>query len=424
MDTHNKDQSSDSKYLERLTFRPELRKTWLNYFVSNFRIVILLILVVSAWGLYSFFNLPRESNPEIKIPIAVVTTAYPGASPADVEQFVTKKIETELSGLKGLNKLTSNSYNSLSAITVEFNADADIESSIQLLRNAVDTAKPNISTDAKDPVVTEVSLDDMPVWSISLTGPYDAFTLRTYAEDIQTELEKISGVRQVDVSGGDEKEYEVAYKPDQLLFYGISAAAADNAILSANAAIPAGNFETGIFVVPIRSDEPLDTVDQIASVPVSHTADGSVVQIRDIATVSEKAVKKTAYSRLSIAGSQAKNAVTLSLVKRQGASVLDTVDTAKATVDTMVAALPPGITYSVVGQDLAKVVRHDFNQLSDDFLLTVLLVSVILFLIVGLKEAFVAGLAIPMVFFITFGCLLLLGISLNFLSLFSRASGG
>ena len=419
MDTHNKDQSSDSKYLERLTFRPELRKTWLNYFVSNFRIVILLILVVSAWGLYSFFNLPRESNPEIKIPIAVVTTAYPGASPADVEQFVTKKIETELSGLKGLNKLTSNSYNSLSAITVEFNADADIESSIQLLRNAVDTAKPNISTDAKDPVVTEVSLDDMPVWSISLTGPYDAFTLRTYAEDIQTELEKISGVRQVDVSGGDEKEYEVAYKPDQLLFYGISAAAADNAILSANAAIPAGNFETGIFVVPIRSDEPLDTVDQIASVPVSHTADGSVVQIRDIATVSEKAVKKTAYSRLSIAGSQAKNAVTLSLVKRQGASVLDTVDTAKATVDTMVAALPPGITYSVVGQDLAKVVRHDFNQLSDDFLLTVLLVSVILFLIVGLKEAFVAGLAIPMVFFITFGCLLLLGISLNFLSLFS-----
>ena len=419
MDKKNHEHSSDSKYLERLTFRPELRKTWLNFFVSNFRVVVLMILMITAWGLYSFFNLPRESSPEVKIPIAIVTTLYPGASPSDVEQFVTKKIETQLSGLKGLNKLTSNSYNSLSAITVEFNASADIQSSIQLLRNAVDTAKPNISTDAKEPVVTEVSLDDMPVWSISLTGPYDAFTLRKNAEDIQTELEKIPGVRQVDISGGDEKEFEVAYRPDRLLFYGISISAANNAIVSANAAIPGGNFETGTFTVPIRSDQVLSTVDEIGHIPVSHTSDGSIVILRDIATISEKAVKKTTYSRLSIEGSKPENAVTLSLVKRQGSSVLDTVDAAKVEVDRMVKALPPGISYSVVGEDMAKVVRHDFTQLSDDFLLTVLLVSIILFLIVGLKEAFVAGLAIPLVFFVTFGCLLLLGISLNFLSLFS-----
>jgi multidrug efflux pump subunit AcrB len=212
---NNHDQSSDSKYLERLEFKPELRETWLNFFVSNFRVVVLLIILVTAWGLYSFFSLPRESSPEIKIPIAVVSTVYPGASPSDVEQFVTKKIETKLSGLKGLNKLTSNSYNSVSAITVEFNADADIESSIQLLRNSVDSAKPDISTDAKDPVVTEVSLDDAPVWSVSLTGPYDAFTLRKYAEDIQTELEKIPGVREVSISGGDVHEFEVAYRPDR-----------------------------------------------------------------------------------------------------------------------------------------------------------------------------------------------------------------
>ncbi len=415
----NHDTSSDGQYLERLTFNPELRKTWLNFFVTNFRVVILIILLITAWGMYSFFNLPRESNPEIKIPIAIVTAAYPGASPADVEQFVTKPIETELSGLKGLDKLTSNSYNSLSAITVQFDASADIDSSIQLLRNAVSTAKPHISTNAKDPIVTEVSLDDMPVWSISLTGPYDAFTLRKYAEDIQTELEKLSGVRSIDISGGDEQEFEVAYKPDRLLFYGIDITTANNALLAANSAIPAGNFEAGTFVVPIKSDQSLVSVGDISSVPVSHTAGGSAVLIKDIASVSEKAVKKTAYSRLSIAGSEPKNAVTLDLVKRQGASVLNTVDAAKATVDKMVSALPPGITYSIVGQDLAKVVRHDFTQLSDDFLLTVLLVFLVLFLIVGLKEAFVAGLAIPLVFFVTFGSLLMLGISLNFLSLFS-----
>ena len=378
-----------------------------------------MIILISTWGLYAFFSLPRESNPEVKIPIAIVTTAYPGASPSDVEQFVTKKIETELSGLKGLNKITSNSYNSLSAITVEFNADADIQSSIQLLRDAVDNAKPNISTDAKDSVVTEVSLDDMPVWSISMTGPYDAFTLRKYAEDIQTELEKNPGVREVNISGGDEKEIEVAYKPDRLLFYGITVSDANNAISEANTAIPAGNYETSTFVVPIHSTVALDTVNEISNIAISHTAGGSVVLLKDVATISEKALKKTVYSRLSIGGTGPKNAVTLSLIKRQGASVLDTVDNAKRTVDTMVSALPPGITYNVVGTDLAKQVRKDFTQLSDDFLLTILLVSAILFLIVGLKEAFVAVLAIPLVFFVTFGSLSLLGISLNFLSLFS-----
>ncbi len=132
----------------------------------------------------------------------------------------------------------------------------------------------------------------------------------------------------------------------------------------------------------------------------------------------EKAIKKTTYSRLSIAGSEPKNSITISLIKRQGASVLDTVDKAKATVESEIKKFGPGVKYDV-GIDLAKQVRKDFDQLTHDFLLTVFFVSIILFLIVGLKEALVAGLAIPLVFFITFGMLQFLGISLNFLSLFS-----
>ena len=418
MSNNNQDHSSDSKYLERLEFSPELRKTWLNYFVTNFRVVILIIVLISIWGIYSFSILPRESSPEIKIPIAVVTTIYPGASPTDVEQFVTRKIETELAGLKGLSKLTSNSYNSISSITVEFDAKADIESSIRLLRDKVADAKQKISTEAEDPIVSEVSLDDAPIWSISITGPYDGFTLRRYAEDIKNELEKISGVREINISGGDEKEFVIAYRPDLLLFYGISLNDANQAIISANKAIPSGNFESGSFVVPVRTDVSIDTVEQIGNIPVMNGANGVVVLVRDIANVSEKAVKKTSYSRLSIDGSQPKNSINLSLVKRQGSSILETLDQAKTTVEKTIATFPPGITFDV-GTDMAKIVRNDFDQLSHDFLLTVLFVFTILFLIVGFKEALVAGLAIPLVFFVTFGTLHFLGISLNFLSLFS-----
>jgi multidrug efflux pump subunit AcrB len=359
-----------------------LRETWLYFFIKNFRVVILLILLISGWGIYSFINLPRESNPEVKIPIAIVSTFYPGASPADVEEFVTKKIEAELSGLKGLKKLTSSSLNSLSSIQVEFDAKEDKEGSIRRLRDKLQNIQSKISTEAEDPQVIEISLDDTPIWSISLTGPYDGFTLRKYAEDVQDELEKIPGVREIQISGGDEKEFEIAYIPERLLFYGITTQDANQAVISTNTAIPSGNFETGKYVVPIRSDARTTTVTDIAAIPVAHTDNGATVFLRDIAHVRETGLKRTSYSRFSIEGSESKNSVTLSLIKRQGSSVLDTVDTAKETVEKTIASFPPGIKYDV-SFDMASRVREDFTQLGHDFLLTVLLVAIILFLIVG-----------------------------------------
>jgi hydrophobic/amphiphilic exporter-1 (mainly G- bacteria), HAE1 family len=418
MDQNNHEQSSDSRYLERLEFRPELKNMWLYFFIKNFRVVILLILMISAWGIYSFIKLPRESSPEVKIPIALVSTVYPGASPADVEEFVTKKIEAELSGIKGLKKITSNSLNSVSSISVEFDAKEDLEDAIRRLRDKVNGVKPKISSEAEDPQVLEISLDDTPIWSISLTGPYDGFTLRSYAEDIEDELEKIPGVREVQVSGGDEKEYEIAYLPEKLLFYGVTIQEAAQAITSARMAIPSGNFESGTFVVPVRADAEVDTIEEIARIPVGHTENGGTIFLRDIANVRETSIKKTALSRVSIDGSEPKNSVSISIVKRQGSSILDTVEKARQTVDETIATFPPGVTYDV-SLDMAELVSRDFNQLEHDFFLTVLLVSIILFLIVGLKEAFVASLAIPLVFFVSFGVLLMMGMTLNFLSSFS-----
>jgi multidrug efflux pump subunit AcrB len=127
---------------------------------------------------------------------------------------------------------------------------------------------------------------------------------------------------------------------------------------------------------------------QIANIPVGLTTNGSTILLKDVAYVSEKAIKKTTYSRLSTGGSEPQNSISLSLVKRQGASVLDTVDTAQKKVDELITTFAPGVTYSVT-MDMAKEVRISFDQLSHDFLITVVFVFAILFLIVGLKEAFV-----------------------------------
>lgn len=410
--------SSDSSYLDKLEFTPELRNTWLNFFVSNFRVVILLIVLISAWGLYSFAQLPRESNPEVKIATAVISVAYPGASPADIEELITKKIETDISGVSGINKITSTSANSFSSVVIEFDATQNVDDAVRKLRDKLTTIRNDIPADAKDPSVQEISLDDTPIVTFALTGPYDGFTLRTYAEKIQDDLEKIPDIRQVNVSGGDKNEFEVAYDPQKLALYNITIDQANQAIAATNRAIPAGNFAGSEFNYPVRSDSRFYDARTLGTIPILHTEQGALVFLKDIAAVQEKAITKTVYSRFSANGQAPQDAVTLQIIKRTGGSVIKTVDSSRATIDTMLKTAPEGMTYTdTVNQ--ADRIRKDFDQLVHDFILTLILVVGLLFLIVGLKEAFVAGIAIPLVFFITFGVMQATGTSLNFLSIFA-----
>ena len=413
-----KETSTDSAYLDKLAFSSQLRETWLSFFVTNFRVVILLIILLSGWGIYSFSRLPRESNPEVKIATAIISVAYPGVSPSDIEELVTKKIETDISGVSGINKVTSTSANSFSTVVVEFDANQNIDDAVRKLRDKLPTIRRDIPTDAKDPEVREISLDDTPIVTFALVGPYDGFMMRIYGEKIQDELEKISGIREVNISGGDESELEVAYNEQKLTLYGITLDQANQAIALTNRATPAGTFEGTSFNYSVRSDSRFYDAETLGNIPIIHTEAGSIVSLKDIATVKEKAITKTVYSRFSEDGSLPQNAVTLQVIKRTGGSIIDTVDTAQTKIDAMLQTFPAGIISSnTVNQ--ADRIRKDFDQLTHDFILTLTLVVGLLFLVVGLKEAFVAGIAIPLVFFVTFGVMQVTGTSLNFLSIFA-----
>ena len=412
------DTSSDSEYLRKLEFDPALRKSAFNFFVTRPRVILLLITAITIWGLWSFFQLPRESNPEIKIPVGIVITPFPGASPSDVEELVTKKIETKISGLSGIKKITSNSANSLSLVTVEYEANEPIDDAIRNLRDAVSEVKSDLPDDANDPSVKEVSFDDQPILTIALSGPIDGLALRSLADTASDELKKIPGVREVKVSGGDEREFSVAYDPAKLSALGISPDEANRAIALTNRAVPAGTFDGSRFSYPVRTDARFFNADTLGNIPIRFSANGGAVLLKDIATVEERAIKRTVLSRLSISGSIPASAVTLDITKRTGGSIIETVDEAEKTMSQLSASFPGGVEWTTT-VDLAKEIRKNFDELTRDFFLTVGLVVGTLILIVGLKEALIAGLTIPLVFFITFGTMLLSGISLNFLSLFS-----
>lgn len=410
--------TSDHLYLDKLQFDPKLRRSWLNFFIVNFRVVILLIILLTGLGVYSFLSLPRESTPEVKIPYAMVMTTYPGASPADIEELVSKKIETGIAGVKNIKQITSESSNSVSMVLVEFDAKANLNDSIRSLRDAVSNAKTKLPADANEPIVKEISFDDSPIMVISLSGPYDGFTLRAAGDQIKDELEKIADVREVVISGGDEREFSVEYDPQKLALYNIPAPQANQKIQGANLAVPAGTFEGENYSYPVRADGRFFTAAVLADLPIIHSDSGAIIYLKDIATVKDEAIKKTVYSRLSTGGQAASDDVTIQIIKKTGGNVIETAEQVRSTFDSELKKLPGGLRYDIT-VDYSEDINESFSQLGHDFLLTIILVFTLLFLIVGFKEALVAGLAVPLVFFATFGVMLWTGITLNFLSLFS-----
>ena len=173
-------------------------------------------------GLTAYVNLPRESSPDISVPVIIVYTLYPGASPADIESQITRPVERELKGLEGLKELTSTSQESASVVTVEFVSGTDIDDALQKVRDRVDRAEVDFPEDAEEPLLQEINFSDIPILQINLSGEVGPVVLKRLAEDLEDRLEGITGVLRVNVVGGLEREVRVDVDPAKLQLYGLS----------------------------------------------------------------------------------------------------------------------------------------------------------------------------------------------------------
>ncbi len=412
------EKKDSESYLDRLEFDPKLRKGFLSYFIQNIRVVILIMVFLFAFGIYSYQTLPRESSPEVKIPIAIVSVVYPGASPLDVEELVVRKLEKKIANIEGLSKLSSRSSNSLGSITVEFDAKEDLDEALRRLRDTVSSAANELPSEVNEPMVFEVSFDNLPILNIALFGDFDSLELRNIVDDLVDDLESVKGISDLIVSGGDTMEVEVAYDPNLLLFYNLNLDQVQQKIRSSNITVPLGNFEGEQFVYPLRLDNRYSSIENLANTPILHTQDGAIIYLKDIAKVSQTLVEKNVYSRISSNSQLPKEAVNLQIVKKTGASIIDVVDEVLLKVNKYSDNYAGLLSYEIVDNS-AEQIEDDFKQLTKDFTLTFILVFLVLFLVIGFKEAIVAGIAIPLTFFSTFIIMNWLGISLNFLSVFS-----
>ena len=389
------------------------------FFLKKRQFSILLIVVLIALGVYSVFVIPKESSPEVIIPMGIVTTIYPGASSSEIEKLITNKIEDAVENVDDLNNLTSTSRDGMSSIVAEFNAKANIDKSIQNLKDAVDRAKNNLPSDANDPIVTEVNLADQPILIIGISANLSPVAFTELGEKLEDEFSSIGGVSDVIISGTRTRIVQVVLKDELLRLYNLGINSVTTALAQSDASMPVGTISTAGIEYAVRFEGKVSEISDIENLPIGTMA-GTSVYLRDVATINYAVDKQSTISRVSVNGKLSETSMTLSIYKKSGLNVTTVTDDVLARLTELQSdgnILQDSQVLTVFDQ--GKQVRKDLSELVKVGFETVFLVVLCLLLTIGWRESLVAALSIPLSFVIAFIGLYFSGNTINFISLFS-----
>lgn len=363
-------------------------------------------------GSFSYISLPRESSPDVKIPYVFIATVYPGVSPQDIENLVTQEIEKEVKGISGVKEVTSVSRESLSSISVEFNTNVEIDDALQKVRDKVSTAKTNMPQDIKEPIITEINFSELPILYVNLTGNIGAAELKLVGDRIKDKFEEIPGVLSSDVVGGIEREVKIDVDADRLKYYNLSFSDITNTVSAENLNIPGGNVNVGKTSFLVRTPGEYKEPEKVRDLVIKSNNE-KPVYIRDVAEVTYGYKDRQTYARTN-----GQESVTLVLKKRVGANIIDIIDKAKEILEKDKSLIPPGVSYTMTG-DNSKFIKNTLHELENGIITGVILVCLILFFFMGLKNAILVATSIPLSFLISFTVLSLMGITLNMIVLFT-----
>lgn len=386
-----------------------------DYFVRSFRVTLLLIVGLGVLGTWTVLTLPRESTPEVTVPVALVTTVYPGASARDVEELVTVPLEEAVLAVTGAEAVQSSSRLGSSSITVEFAAEEDLTEALRALREAVSSVT-DLPAAAEEPRVQEISFTDEPIVSLSLGGA-DERLLAVLAEELASRLEDIPGVASVEVIGARDEEVRVAVDPEKLAAREVSIVAVQEALRAANLDAPLGQFETERFAYDVRLVGGFTDVGDVVDLPVA--AGGQTVPLSVLAQVELGLAEQTSFSRVSIAGRPSEPAVTLAIRKKTGGNIVRIIDEAGERVAAARGELLPAAVTVVPFADRAFEIRRSLTTVAQSGVQTFLIVFGLLWLFLGWRAALLAALAVPLSFALSFLVFEVTGTTLNNVSLFS-----
>ncbi len=288
-----REEGREVRFLERFK---EFRAA--SFAIEHRTSVMVLLGIIVIMGVLSYRSTPKESFPEIAIPIIAVNTMYPGVSPKDVESQVTRQLEDELSTISDLDELTSTSVEGYSSIAAKFKTSVNLEDALQKVREKVDLAKGDLPDDAEEPSIVEFNFSEIPIMSVNLSGEYGLVRLKDLGEDMKDRLEQIPSVLRADVRGGLEREVKVDVDLAKLKFYGLGLQDVVDAVRNENVNIPGGSIDVGDSKYLVRVDGEFEDPSLIGDLVVKMQG-GRPIYVRDVADVDFGFAERDSYARMN-----------------------------------------------------------------------------------------------------------------------------
>jgi len=385
--------------------------------LKNANTVKLVIALLTIGGLMSYISMPREAFPDVAAPEVFVTTPYPGNSAEDIENLVTRPLETEFKKIKGIDEIKSTSKAGFSSIDVKFTFDVDPDQALADVKDKIDDAMGNKEWPndlPQDPHAMKLDFSELkPIMNVNISGDYPAGELKKYAEYLQDKIEQLPQISAADIRGVQDKEVEIAVDLNQMISRNISFNNIEQAVKNENLTISAGDIKEGGISRNVRVIGEFKNPKEIENIIIRKAKD-KVTYLKDVAQVYYKEQDAESYAR-----EFGNPVVMLDIKKRSGANQIEASDEIKKIIEeTKAKVFPKNIRVSITN-DLSNRTRAQVADLENSIILGMILVVVVLMFFMGFRNALFVGIAIPLSMLMSFLILSSMGVTLNTMVLFA-----
>ncbi len=383
--------------------------------IDNKISVYVLVFIISVFGIINYLTIPKEQIPEIVIPLVMVNTVYPGTSPSDMENLVTRPIEKKLKAIRGVKKISSRSVQDFSAIIVEFNTGVKLKDAKQDVKDAVDKTKRDLPTDPsfQQPQISEIDLSEIPIQYINLSGDIPLDRLKQYADDLQDRIESLKEITRVEIIGALDREIKVDVDMYKMRAASLTFRDINQAISANNLTYSAGNIDLQGMSRSIRIVGEVKNIDEIKNIIVGSSS-GAQVKLKDVATVVDGFHKPESFARY-----EGKNVITLNVIKKSGQNLLDASDQIKEIIaDMQKNKFPSNLKVEITG-DQSRFTRNTLNELNNTIIIGFIFVTVVLMFFMGIVNAVFVGFSVPLSMALSYILMPYIGFTMNMLVMFS-----
>ncbi len=421
-----------------------IEENWINRIVKAFlkgNLSVLLIIVSIAAGVVALDVTPREEDPQIVVPIADVFIKMPGASAQEVERQVATRLEKLLYQIDGVEYVYSMSFPSMAVVTVRFYVGEDRERSWVKLYNKINSNIDQVPPGVTGWVVKPVEIDDVPIVNITLySDRYGDYELRRLAEELEIRLQSVKNAGKTYIVGGSPREILVSVDPQKMAAHGVCLQDIRRAIETANSRIPAGSLESYDDVIKLEAGEFLTSAEEVGDLIVA-VRDGKPVYLKNVATVTDGSAEPKTYTRIAF-GSKAFSkedpanykredipaniekfkdypAVTVAVAKHKGTNAVKVAkEIIEETEKFAKEAFPEGVYFRVT-RNYGKTANEKVNELVEALAVAIVIVILLLAYAIGWREGLIIALIVPITFSFTLLVNLLLGYTINRVTLFA-----